>query len=322
MTRRTEHNRLRAAINREGILFVFFLCALGAAAVYSGLAGLMILFCALTASAVLLCVLGRRNMQPLKIVRRFSQDIYAGRETSVEVFVTNCGKTASFGLHVYEMFGPNRCIGPIFIGRLEPGETAAARYTCIFDVRGVARFSAFEARSRFPAPLAEWRQTVGAPDAAYVYPRIDEGCDLIEFDGGAPDMPAPSGAAAQNRELRSISELRNGRRRGRILWKLSAKKGKIYEDVAAPGRQKAATPQICVGAQNGFPRALHERRIAQVATFCAKRARSGGCGTVRLLNDVYRYGQSPEQLRNLLNALASFDAELPQAATQNKAIKE
>ena len=50
MHRPPKHHRLRVAINREGVLFVFFWLALGAAAIYSGNAGLMILFCMLTAA--------------------------------------------------------------------------------------------------------------------------------------------------------------------------------------------------------------------------------------------------------------------------------
>ena len=65
MHRPPKHHRLRVAINREGVLFVFFWLALGAAAIYSGNAGLMILFCMLTAAFALVSALAHRNMQPL-----------------------------------------------------------------------------------------------------------------------------------------------------------------------------------------------------------------------------------------------------------------
>ena len=194
MHRPPKHHRLRVAINREGVLFVFFWLALGAAAIYSGNAGLMILFCMLTAAFALVSALAHRNMQPLEVVRRFPEDIFAQRNAHIDVLMTNRSAIPVYGLHLYERFDDAHCIGPIYVARLAPGETARARYMCIFDARGVAQFSTFEVRSRFPVPIFEWRQTIEASDMARVYPRYEPGTDLIAFCEEESTAPPPYGS--------------------------------------------------------------------------------------------------------------------------------
>ena len=97
------------------------------------------------------------------------------------------------------------------------------------------------------------------------------------------------------------------RRRGRILWKLSAKKGKIYEDIPIRNKRHAQTSHIVVEPARGRSRVEYEREIAQVATFCTQHACDGRLGSVRLGTTVYRFGASHDQWRRLLNALSEFD---------------
>ena len=317
MHRPPKHHRLRAAINREGVLFVFFWLALGMAAVYSGNAGLMILFCMLTSAFALLYVLARRNMRPLEIARRFPEDIFACRQARVDVFVTNRSPVPVYGLHLYEKFDDDHCIGPMNIRRLAPGETARAGYVCVFGERGVAQFSSFEVRSRFPVPIFEWRRTIDASDMARVYPRYEMGTELIHFCDVFDDAP-PSASLPTKAEEHAITELRHGRRRGRILWKLSAKKGRIYEDIPIRNNRQIQTPQIVVKPARGRPRSEYEREIAQVASFCTRHMLDGYAGSVRLRHAVYRFGQSREQWRTLLNALTEFDAEASPAVLRDK----
>ena len=307
MHRPPKHHRLRVAINREGVLFVFFWLALGAAAIYSGNAGLMILFCMLTAAFALVSALAHRNMQPLEVVRRFPEDIFAQRNAHIDVLMTNRSAIPVYGLHLYERFDDAHCIGPIYVARLAPGETARARYMCIFDVRGVAQFSTFEVRSRFPVPIFEWRQTIEASDMARVYPRYEPGTDLIAFCEEESTAPPPADRPRFQTEMHTIAELRHGRRRGRILWKLSAKKGKIYEDIPIRNKRHAQTSHIVVETARGRSRVEYEREIAQVATFCTQHACDGRLGSVRLGTTVYRFGASHDQWRRLLNALSEFD---------------
>ena len=307
MHRPPKHHRLRVAINREGVLFVFFWLALGAAAIYSGNAGLMILFCMLTAAFALVSALAHRNMQPLEVVRRFPEDIFAQRNAHIDVLMTNRSAIPVYGLHLYERFDDAHCIGPIYVARLAPGETARARYMCIFDARGVAQFSTFEVRSRFPVPIFEWRQTIEASDMARVYPRYEPGTDLIAFCEEESTAPPPTDRPRFQTEMHTIAELRHGRRRGRILWKLSAKKGKIYEDIPIRNKRHAQTSHIVVEPARGRSRVEYEREIAQVATFCTQHACDGRLGSVRLGTTVYRFGASHDQWRRLLNALSEFD---------------
>ena len=148
-------NNTRLALSREGWLFAFFIAGLGVAAIYSGQSGLMLLFCCLVAVVFLMLGIARKNVQNLKIERRFVEEIYAGRETRIDVLVTNTGNSTLYGIHIFEAFDDKTQIGPMFIRKLAPGETFTARYMCMFPTRGCTQFVGFEVRSRFPLPFFE-----------------------------------------------------------------------------------------------------------------------------------------------------------------------
>ena len=302
--------RLHVAMNREGALFVFFWIALGATAIYSGNSGIMLLFCALSATAVLLVMIAIRNFQPMTIQRRFNEDIYAGHSARVDLFVTNNGNTPIYGLHIFEKFDDAHFIGPVFFSKIAPGETATARYMCIFEARGLARFPSFEIRSRFPVPFLELRKQIDMPDAVCVFPRRDDGVELIQFTE-CPQSHAR--LTAQN--THTIREIRDGQRRGRILWKLSAKKDKLIEDLPFRQRSQIERHSIRLRMKSELPTPLYETQISQIATFCTQSAMQGKSGCVQIRKNLYPYGKNDGDLRKLLCALASFDAQDAQNST-------
>ena len=296
--------KTRIALNREGGLFFFFILGLGAAAIYSGKSGLMLLFCCLFAAVVVFMVIGRQNFnQPLRIERRFVEDIFAGRDTRIDLLITNEGTSPVYGIHIFERFEGGRTIGPMFIRRLGPGETATARYMCVFPTRGQALFCGFEIRSRFPLPFLELRRDIRSETTHFVYPEPHSGTEHIVFH-------AVSSALNQRRSTvsdRVIRELVHGRRAGRILWKLSAKRQIWLESVPLRINSGSVIPAIWIASKSYLGDEKFERQISQVTGYILHQIQLDRSGTIHIGEVHMSYGKSPQQRREVLEMLAMLE---------------
>ncbi|MBO4349854.1 MAG: hypothetical protein J6A01_02785 [Proteobacteria bacterium] len=294
-------NRPRFAVNREGALFIFFLTALGGASIYSGKSGLMILFCCLFAGVVILTAAARMNcMQKLVIERRFVEDIFANRDTKIDILVTNYGNSPVYGIHVYERFEGDRTIGPMFIRKLVPGETATARYLCQFPSRGNAHFCGMEVRSRFPLPFFEWRQTIDSDLSAFVYPEPISGSDQIVMTNTQSDTPARHA----KKDDTTIRELVHGRRAGRILWKISAKRQIWLESVPTASRSRSKRSVIQIQSRQNLGAQRYETQISQITFYVLNQMQNNLKGEIVVGNQHVPYGNSQTERREVLEMLA------------------
>ena len=296
----SSQNNTRLALSREGWLFSFFMVGLGVAAIYSGQSGLMLLFCCLVAIVLLMLGLARKNVQNLNIERRFIEEIYAGRETRIDIIVTNTGTSAVYGIHVFEAFDDKNQIGPMFIRKLAPGETFTARYMCMFPTRGCTQFVGFEVRSRFPLPFFEYRTSCTAQDKAYVFPQPLPGTDLIAFE----QIDNPDEIVRIVKADDMIREVVNGRQSGRILWKLSAKRQKWMESVPQRVRECEEKPVIYCVDKNTVGNENFERQLSQITTYVLQKAANGQSGTVWISDQEYPFGSFDKQRLALFEALA------------------
>ena len=292
--------RVHIALNREGGLFVFFALGLGAAAIYSGSSGLVLLFCAILAVVILAGWVARNNLKNISIERRFVQEIFAQKESRIELLIKNHGRKPVYGLHIFDTFEQNHRIGPVFVKQLEPGETATARYLCQFPRRGVAQFCGFQIRSRFPLAFIEFRLDYDQLESAFVYPQPLAGVDLVSFEQSG-DLQTVRKTYAEEHTIR---ELVHGRRTGKILWKLSARRQIWMESVALrrplPGDHLAVT--VTDKHKLGYER--FERQISQITDLALKRIQNHQSGVVRIGDRKLIYGESPKQRRELLETLA------------------
>jgi len=206
--------------------------------------------------------MGRRNVKDLNVARRFNNELFAATESHIDILTQNNGKKAHYALHIFEDFEQNRTIGPIFIPTLQPGQTAQAPYDCIFPSRGSARFRQIQIRSRFPVPLFEFRAEYPCEDKATVYPQRLPERDLVRFSASAQDEHGASW-----RRSPRIQALDNGRLTGRILWKLSARRGTLIEEVRKP-TPAGASHVVALTPKSALPAAEYERQISQVTDFC------------------------------------------------------
>ena len=291
------------AINREGALAIFFFLGLAGAAIHSGNNGLILLFCWTFAAAILLCAMALRNCTPnLLIQRRFSEELFAQRDTRVDVIITNTSHKTLYGLHIFERFENNRTIGPIFVRKLPPDATVTAQYLCRFVNRGYAHFSGFEVRSRFPLPFFELRYPIDAPDNAFIYPEPKPGRDLIQFACN------PDKASKRLRSSHQVTfrELEHGRKSGKILWKLSAKKQKWIEAVPLRTAPQDLTPVIQIQHKKEIGSAAFENQLSQITHFVLKRMMNDQCGIVQCDNIPIEYTNTPQSRRKLLEFLATL----------------
>ena len=289
---------LHLALNREGALFVFFWLTLTSAAIYSGKSGLVLLMSAISASLALAYFIARRNFQTMHIERRFKEDIFAGRETQIDLFITNTGHSPVFGLLLFERFSDNHVIGPIFIRRLNPGQTVSAHYMCMFSQRGRAFFQNIEIRSRFPLPFVELRQTLNIPDSACVYPTPIPGDDELTC------LNTTKNKKDTQRKDHALKELNHGVRRGHIAWKISARRQKWIEDAPMRSGTHEISHAIRIRPYQELGAFRYERQLSQATALVLDRIRHQQSGSVLIGNKNYLYGQTHEQRKKLLDALA------------------
>ena len=293
---------LRIAMNREGGLFIFLLLSVGAAAIYSGKNGLMLLFCCLFAALMIFSLIARRNLSvPLVIERRFVEEIYAQRDVRVDVLITNAGQFPVYGLHVYERFEDGRTIGPMFVRQLAPGETAVARYMCKFPTRGNAKFCGFQVRSRFPLPFFEQRFDVEHLDTAFVYPHPANYREPL----GITSLNSDFEPEVHQRADETIRELAHGRRAGRILWKLSAKRQIWLEAVPKRKRMSMHRPVIQIVPRSVLGNEKYEKQISQITWMVLDQLQYEKSGVIVVEDRHYPYGQTAAQRRELLEMLAT-----------------
>lgn len=294
---------LRLAANAEGFIFFFACIALGAAAIGSGKNGLMLLFCTLAAAFILFSIIARRNIsQPLKIERRFAEEIFAGNEAHIDLIVTNLGNIPVFGIHIYEKFEDGRTIGPIFIPRLNPGQTSVAKYVCMFPNRGHAHFCGFEIRSAFPLPFAELRKDIPVQNDILVYPEPIDGTEQIEFSTAQDD----SRPQISHQTDTSIRELIHGRRVGRILWKLSARRQIWLEAVPIRKKNTSGIPAIILQPKQILGPERFEKQISQVTGFVLDQIQNEKHGEIQIEHISLPYGKTPQQRQKILETLASI----------------
>jgi uncharacterized protein (DUF58 family) len=293
--------KIRIALNREGALFFFFVLGLGASAIYSGKSGLMLLFCCMIAAIVVFAIMAHQNFQQsLKIERRFVEEVFAGCDTRIDLLITNEGSAPIYGIHIFEKFESERTIGPMFIRRLAPGETATARYMCVFPSRGQAQFCGFEIRSRFPLPFFELRRDIPCKTTHIVYPEPITGTEHIVF------QPAESQNCPRKHRFSEnvIRELVHGRRAGRILWKLSAKRQTWLESVPLRTRSAATMPAIFITPKMAMHDEIFERQISQITAYILTQIQLDRTGEVHFGKEQLTYGKSPQQRREILEMLA------------------
>ena len=294
-------HRLHVAINREGALAIFFFLGLGGSAIYSGNNGLILLFCWLLAAFTLMILVAVRNCSPqLLIERRFSEEIFAGRDAHIDVLITNHGSRPLYGLHIFERFENDRFIGPMFIPRIDPGMTVTAQYQCLFVNRGNAHFCGFQVRSRFPLPFFELRYDCPAEAQSFIYPEPLSGSELLQFAEDSAQTPAHS---LRSRDT-TIRELVHGRKAGKILWKLSARKQKWLEAVPVHSRSLDTVPVISVIPRKVLGSAQYEKQISQITSFVLSQMQHDLSGEVLVGNAHHAYGNSPASRRQILELLA------------------
>ena len=287
-------------MNREGGLFIFFLLGLGGAAVYSGNSGLMLFFCTLLAVCVMGVVVARRNLRGIIVERRFPEEFFAGREVRVDLLIRNTGRLPLYGLHVFDSFDLDRQIGPVYVRHLGAGDVANAHYTCKFPHRGLAHFRSFEVRSRFPLSFLEFRLDLTRHDSTYIYPEPLDGTEEVTFKSDGTGRRS----VRFQKLYTSIREIRDGRKSGRILWKLSARRQIWLEavDIRRPDVDGASmiivTPRLKLGTER------YERQISQVTDYTLKRIQDNRQGSVQIGRQLLPYGGGPQQRRVLLESLA------------------
>ncbi|MCL2325568.1 MAG: hypothetical protein FWC40_03560 [Proteobacteria bacterium] len=292
--------RIRLALSREAILFIFFVLGLGSAAVYTGRNSLILLFCVLFIAIVVCLTLGRQNVKSLRLERRLISEFFANQESSVEVLVHNLRQQRRYGLHVYESFGQAHTIGPMFVPALMAAQTAVMRYVCVFPNRGETRFCQIEVRSRYPMPFFEFRATYACEALALVYPALIEERGTLAFR----DAPAQAAHARRHHQTR-LRELINGRKTGRIVWKVSAKSRRWIEEVRAfepAGNARA----LHIKSPHAMSSAAFERHVSETATFALDCLESGESISLWLDETcLVPSGHGPEQRRAVLEALAT-----------------
>ena len=297
---KTASSHIHLALNREGGLFLFFMAGLGGAAIYSGNSGLVLFFCAIFAVMVLAYFVARNNLKKISVERRFVEEIFAQKESRIDLLIKNQGNHTVYGLHIFDSFGQNHQIGPVFVRQLAPGETATARYLCQFPTRGVAQFMGFQVRSRFPLPFFEFRLDIDHPESSCVYPEPVNGFDQVFL---APSESQENMARAYAEE-HTIRELVHGRRTGRILWKLSARRQTWLESVPLRHPLPGDHLIITVADKKSMTPEQFERQISQITDLVLKRLQNYKTGEVHLGAHIYEYGHSAKERQDLLEALA------------------
>ena len=296
-------SRVQIAINTEGALFLLFFLGLGCAAIDSGQNGLMLLFCCFFAAVLVFFFLARRNLaQNLCIERRFVEEIYAGRDTRIDVLITNTGKSPVYGIHVFEQFDDAHSIGPIFVQKLNPGQTATAHYMCQFPRRGTVKFEGFQIRSRFPVPFLEFRKDIENRCTSFVYPEPLQGTEWISFNAAASE----SSPQKMRRNDTAIRELVHGQKSGRILWKLSAKKRTWIESVPIRTRSSDSGTVIEITPRQQLGAEKYETQISQITAYVLRQMQYDYEGEIHFGNSHVPYGKSPIDRRQVLEMLATI----------------
>ena len=214
--------------------------------------------------------------------------------------MTNHGTAPVYGIHVFERFDEKHVIGPMYIRKLNPGETASARYICQFSERGSAQFAGFEVRSRFPLPFFEWRQNIENTASAFVYPEPLPGRDeIVRVEGQQEGSRRRS-----HKKERVIREVVHGRRCGQILWKLSAKKQKWIESVPAASRAPSGITVIDIVPRQTLGADRYEKQISQITSLVLEQIQAHREGEIRAGSRSVDFGEAPGQRRRALEMLA------------------
>ena len=261
----------------------------------------MLLFSCILAAFVIFYSLARRNIsQNISIERRFIEELFAGRDSRIDIIIKNNGPITVYGIHVFEKFEGNAFIGPMFLRKIAPGETAVARYMCFFPIRGNAHFCGFQIRSRFPLPFFELRADFDAEDNLPVFPQPIPETNLIAFNEIASDkLPKRF-----HQKDTTIRELVHGRRTGRILWKLSARRQTWIEEAPIHVRSPIGMPVIQIVDKSFLGPEKYERQISQITAYILNQIQIGRCGELQVGNTRLPYGKSPAQRREVLEKLA------------------
>ena len=257
------------ACSREGVYFLCFVVGLTVAAIYTAKNALILLASFLVILVVASILLGRNNVRKVLVQRRLNDELFAQQEAHITLVAQNVGHRARYAIQLFEDFERDRTIGPIYVSCLRPDSTASCDYDCVFQHRGTVRFRQIQVRSRFPMPFFEFRAVYPLEARNTVYPERLSERDLIQFEADA----TRSHATSLHRQPR-MQELQFGHQTGRILWKLSARRGEFIEELQRPGRAVCAET-IRFVPKSELTVADFEKQISQITDYALKALESG-----------------------------------------------
>lgn len=230
MLRRLQH----MSISFEGVIYLLVMGVVLSAAVVRQINLLMILYGIMAGPLLLSWRLVRRTVKGLEVTRRLPQTVFAGRQFSIEVEVTNKKpKSGSFAVWIRDELqrrgptGEKSIASDIYIPHIPGGESRKTTYQGVLDQRGVYRFQPLKISSRFPLGLLRTMIRVDQPQKLVVLPAIGRLSPvwhrLLAADGEATGG-RHNGRNSAEGDFYGLREWRAGDARARIHWRTSARR--------------------------------------------------------------------------------------------------
>ena len=229
--------------SKAGLLFVALSIVTAWGAAHSGANLTYLVFGSMLGALLLSGAAAAWNLSGLRVRREMPKHLYAGRRFTVRLIVENRGRGLSgFSLKVHD--GAPRDLDTLesrcYAVRVPARRGKELEYTGVFRRRGLHRFGAITARSRFPFGFFANRRSWRADEEVLVYPAIGRLKGELPYAGSGYEYA--EGLQMSRREgtedFYGLREYRPGDNPRRIHWKRSARLQKplVMEFIKPPER--------------------------------------------------------------------------------------
>ncbi|HXV37659.1 MAG TPA: DUF58 domain-containing protein [Myxococcota bacterium] len=214
---------------RAGWLFFGIAIGVGFAALNTGNNLLYLVLSLMLAFLILSGVLSESSLRGIRVRRRLPRELYAGRENSIALEISNCQRRAAAFAVVVEdrqlqTAADSARHSRVFALRIGAGERLLRAYALRPERRGEFEFIEFRVFTRFPFGLFSKSLTLRSRERALVFPAFEPLAAPRDFGrprAGGERVSAPAGSGADAIGLRGYAP---GDALRRIHWRASLRR--------------------------------------------------------------------------------------------------
>lgn len=157
----------------EGVIFIVLMILIGLAAGNTGTNLLYLIFALMAAFLIISGYLCHKTIRKIQIERSLPKHIVAGRPIDIRLTVRNRKHVfGSYGLQLSDRIDEDTVAGESYFLRIPPRGEASVAYSCVFNRRGLYRFTHFIVSSSYPFGFVRRSSVVPLEREVLVYPQI------------------------------------------------------------------------------------------------------------------------------------------------------